>query len=164
MYISSPHHLWVSAGSSPTKIAMATVQAVMLSGRYRTEALCSHWSKNRRGICLLSPICSNTVENLPHILNFCHALDPTRQQLLQYTEKYSSKLPDDLKSLLLQNCSPSSSTFCNFVLDCSSSPAVISLVQKLGTQALYELFNVTRTWIYVIHRERMKLLGRWNPL
>ena len=164
MSISSPHRLWASAGSSPSKIAMATVQAVMLSGRYRTEALCSHWSKNRKGICLLSPLCANTVEDLPHILSICPALSHSRHKLLQYTREYSSKLPDNLKSLLLQNCSPSNPTFSNFLLDCSTFPAVISIVQLLGAQALDHLFSVTRTWVHVIHRERMKLLGRWNPI
>ena len=37
MSLTEPHPLWTSAGSSPAKIAMATVQAQMLSGKYRTQ-------------------------------------------------------------------------------------------------------------------------------
>jgi len=37
MSLTSPHPLWTSAGSSPANIAMATVQAQMLSGRFPTE-------------------------------------------------------------------------------------------------------------------------------
>ena len=46
MSLVKPHPLWTTAGSSPSKMSMATVQARMVSGRYRSELLCSNWSKN----------------------------------------------------------------------------------------------------------------------
>ena len=141
---------------------MATVQAQMLSGRYRTEALCSHWSKNKKGVCLLSSECGNTIEDLPHILSFCPSLTPARTKLNHYTLQYSSNLPDGIKKILMQHCSPSSSTFINFLLDCTSLPDVISAVQVLDADVLHHLFNISRTWVYVLHRERLKQLGRWN--
>ena len=140
MSITKPHPLWQTAGSSPTKVSMATVQAQMLSGRYRTEALCSHWSKKQK-----SP-----------------SLTPARTKLNQYTLQYSSNLPDGIKKILMQHCSPSSSTFINFLLDCTSLPDVISAVQVLDADVLHHLFNISRTWVYVLHRERLKQLGRWN--
>ena len=162
MSITKPHPLWQTAGSSPAKVSMATVQAQMLSGRYRTEALCSHWSKNKEGVCLLSSECGNTVEDLPHILSFCPSLTPARTKLNQYTLQYSSNLPDGIKNILMQHCSPSSPTFINFLLDCTSLPDVISAVQVLDADVLHHLFNISRTWVYVLHRERLKQLGRWN--
>ena len=37
MSLTAPHPLWWTAGSSPSKVAMATtIQAQMISGRYRT--------------------------------------------------------------------------------------------------------------------------------
>ena len=42
MSLTSSHPMFTTAGSSPAKVAMALVQSVMLSGRYRTEGLCSH--------------------------------------------------------------------------------------------------------------------------
>ena len=40
MYLTTPHPLWTTAGASPSKIAMATVQARMISGKYPTQVLC----------------------------------------------------------------------------------------------------------------------------
>ena len=153
--------MFTSAGSSPSKVAMATVQATMMSGWYRTEALCSHWS-NRSGKCLLSEVCLDLTEDIPHILTQCCALDPSRERLMDYTRKYSSGLPFALATLLLNLCSRNNKNFCNFLLDCSTLPEVISASQIHGPIVHEHFYNVTRTWIFVLHRDRMKKLGRWN--
>ena len=57
---------------------------------------------------------------------------------------------------------PSHPLFSQFLIDCSVIPEVISLTQLLGTDALYNLFKVTRTWCYSLHRDRLKILGRWT--
>ena len=161
MSLASTHPIFTTAGSSPPKVAMASVQAVMLSGRYRTEALCSHWSKNKSGVCLLSDSCSNTVDDITHILTSCPALENTRNNLTKYVENYVKKLPSCFQ-LILQLCSPLNTTFCDFLLDASTQPQVISAVQLHGPLFLQHTFCVTRTWVFVIHRERLKMLGRWN--
>ena len=38
-------------------------------------------------------------------------------------------LPEDVAEMLLSLCSPDSALFCQFILDCSNIPAVISLAQ-----------------------------------
>jgi hypothetical protein len=163
MSLISNHPIFTIAGSSPSKVAMASVQAaVMLSGRYRTEALCSHWSKKKRGVCLLSDSCSNTVDDINHILTSCPAFDKTRNNFIKYTENYVKKLPFEFQVLLQQLCSSSNPSFCDFLLDASSQPQVISAVQLHGRLLLHHTFCVTRIWIFVIHRERLKMLGRWN--
>ena len=161
MSITSCHPLFTSAGSSPSKVAMATIQATMVSGRYRTEALCSHWT-NRSGHCLLSEDCSGQLEDIPHILTQCSALNPSRERLMRYTRKYSAGLPPVLAVLLLQLCSNLHPTFCNFLLDCSTLPEIISASQLHGPIVHEHFYNVTRTWIFVLHRDRLKKLGRWN--
>ena len=169
MSLVRPHSLWTSAGHSPAKIFKATVQALMLSGRYPTEALIKHWSPNKTGICQLSSSCS-VQEDISHILTGCIALDDVRINLRRFTEVYIFKLRQDSDSdltgkicnLLTILCNPSYPTFCQFLLDCASLPEVISLTQELGKVALYHLHEVARTWIYVLHRERLKLLGRWR--
>ena len=163
MSITSPHPLFTTAGSSPSKVAMASIQAVMASGRYRTEALCSHWSANKRGTCQLSEACSEMLEDVPHILSTCSALNPTRDKLLSYTREYSSVIPHEIRALLLLLCSPSHNKFCSFLLDCSTLPEVISASQRFGYIVLEHFYNVTRTWIFVLHRERLRILGRWKP-
>jgi hypothetical protein len=124
----APHPLWSTCGSSPAKIAMATVQAQMISGRFRTEELCSNWSKNKLGVCLLSKECSSTVENLQHILSLCTALQPTRDKMMKFTEDYSKKFPI-VKDIVLSLCDQSSPLFSQFLLDCSSLPSVIMAAQ-----------------------------------
>ena len=161
MSLSSPHPVWTTCGSSPSAIAMATVQARMISGRYRSESLCRHWSKNRDGICLLSPSCVNTPEDIPHILTACSGLSSTRDKLVLYTLKYSARVPT-ISSLILSLCSPTNPSFVQFLLDCSCLPEVIEATQLLGQDVLWHLFAITRTWVYTLHKARLRLLGRWN--
>ena len=142
------------------KIAMATVQARMLSGRYRTELLCSHWSNNKSGKCLISENCLDMIEDLEHILISCDALHQTRLKLSDYTNNLQCK--DSIKIILDKYCNPSSPNFCQFILDCSGLPEVITAVQKEGTIIHEILFDITRTWVYTLHKQRLKLLGRWN--
>ena len=82
--LSKPHPLWTTAGASPYQVAKATIQAKMLSGRYRTEKLSRFWFKNKGGYCLL-PSCSGfkVEEDLEHILAI-HA----RIGLVDFTRKY----------------------------------------------------------------------------
>ena len=164
MSLTTPHPIWTTAGSSPASVAMATVQSVMLSGRYYTEALCSHWSKNKRGLCLLSPVeCIDTIEDLNHIIKICPVLTPCRQNLVLFTEKYADKIEStEIRALLTNLCDLTHPSFVNFLLDCSSLPEVIASVQQHGQAVLHHLFRVTRTWLFVLHRERLKILGRWN--
>ena len=85
-------------------------------------------------------------------------------KLKKYTETYALHLPKDVAELLLSLCTPDSNSFCQFVLDCSNIPAVISLAQAYhGCFDVYEsFFEVTRTWAYTIHRDRLKRLNRWS--
>jgi hypothetical protein len=164
MSLSSPHPLWTTAGSSPAKVSMATVQAQMISGRYRSESLCRHWSKNKQGFCLLSPGCSTTVEDLPHILKHCSGLAPVREKLVSFTIKHCKSVPAAISELVLTFTNPTNPMFCQFLLDCSCLPEVIGAVQLHGHAVLHHLFSITRAWVYSLHKARMKLLGRWNVL
>ena len=87
MSLSKPHPIWSTPGSSPSKIAMATIQAQIVSGRYRTQKLCSHWY-NDTATCPLSDTCSPEIEDLQHILTKCIALQTTRNKLLRFTFEY----------------------------------------------------------------------------
>ena len=155
MSLSSTHPLWSTAGSSPSKVAMATIQAQMLSGRYRSQKLCRHWSNQTSGFCLLSESCSSSFEDLPHILSSCSALQDVREKLKSFTVNYSNTVPV-LKSLILQYSQPSHPLFCQFMLDCSVLPHVISAKQLHGTWILDHLFHISRTLVYTLHRTRMK--------
>ena len=160
MSLTCPHPLWRTAAASPTKVLMATQQARFLSGRYRTEALCSNWSQNSNGHCKLSSDCQ-TLEDTRHILQTCSALAATREKLMKFTSSYC-KSHSMVASLLQQYCDPECRLFCQFIIDCSVLPEVIASVQNHGELILEHLFNVTRIWIYTLHRDRLKMLGRWR--
>ena len=49
MSLTVPHPLWTTCEGNPFEIAKAIVQAKLLSGRYRTDKLLKHFSKNNTG-------------------------------------------------------------------------------------------------------------------
>ena len=164
MSLTTPHPVWWTAGSSPSKIAMATVQSWMISGRYRTQKLCSHWTAHGTASCLLSESCSESDEDIPHILATCVALEKTREKLHMFTGNYCMNecITPSIRNIVTRHCTQLSATFCQFLVDCSVLPDVIRAVQLEGKEVLQQLFAITRTWVYTLHKERMKQLGRWN--
>ena len=162
MSLAKPHALFTSAGSSPSKARMACIQARMLSGRYRCEYLARHWKKNSSGSCLLSPNC-NEYEDINHILQRCSALDSVRNNLIEHTSHQIKTLPQPISSLLQKYCDPGSENFCQFLLDCTVLPDIISAAQAYSPDfVLPPLFELSRTWIFVLHRERLKLRSQWK--
>ena len=162
MSLSSTHPLWLTAGQNPYEANKAVIQARMLSGRYRSEALCSFWSSNHHGWCLL-PSCSthNLHEDITHILISCKSLVATRQRLINLFINYSLVRPHIL-GIVNSFVSSTDDIFkTQFILDCSVLPQVIALRQQHGKHVLEDLFYLTRTWCYVHHRERLRMLDRW---
>ena len=162
MSLVKPHPLWSTAGSSSVQVAKACVQATMLSGRYRCGSLMRHWNVSSDGHCLLSNECVSKLEDIQHILIICPALNHTRLSLRQFTTNYCSNLPDHVSGLITEMCSPEHPLYCQFLLDPSSIPSVISASQCKDYDALAQFLYVGRTWVYALHRERLKLLGIWK--
>ena len=153
MSLTSPHPLWLSASSSSYEVSKATVQAQMLSGRYRTELLCSHWSDNPNGWCLTPECIGNQVtEDLEHILSSCLSLTHQRRNLQIFTAQFARNNPI-VQPILSTYCSPDHPLFCQFLLDCSCLPEVHSIVITSGSVCLDMLLYVGRTWCYTLHRE-----------
>ena len=167
MSLTTPHPLWTTAGSSPFKIVMATTQSHMISGRYRTQSLCSKWSNSdKSGHCPLSKECAalGQIEDLEHLLNTCIALQPTREKLHKFTHKYCSDHPNII-GLVSELCNQSSPDFCQFLLDCSAIPKVqVFANQNENSDIFNHLFHISRTWVYTLHKNRLKILGRWNTI
>ena len=77
--------------STPYEIKLARMQAMMLSGRYRTQQLMIHWSSNNEMYCLL-PSCSEQTDNLSHILQNCSSLQEVRDRMcLMWTDHLADK-------------------------------------------------------------------------
>ena len=162
MSLTSPHPIYRTAGYAPNKVSMAIVQALMLSGRYRCDSLVCKWSKKITGYCTLSPSCANILEDLDHILRICPALSATRNRLRDFTHCYSQSLPAPVRNVLLQYCNPENDDYCQFLLDSSGFAEVVLFRQDFGSEILESIFTVTRTWAYLLHRERLKLRGQWR--
>ena len=163
MSLSKPHLLWSTAGSSPYQVSMATIQAIMISGRYRTELLVSNWSPDNNGSCQ-APSCigAGHPEDLQHILADCGSLTKTRDTLQSFTRNYCQQL-HPLQPIVQAYCSTSNSVnFCPFLLDCSVLPEPIKAAQVYGPEMMFLLFRVTRSWCYCLHKARLQQLGRWH--
>ena len=158
MSLTKPHLIWTTAGSNPYEVSKAIQQARFLSGRYRTENLSKHWSRNKQGYCL-SPTCNEQKETVEHILIECQAYLECKKKL--YSLWLSSKNPA-VYHLILEALSSEKDYLLQFLLDCSVLPTVITASQSYGDGIFSELFYLTRTWCFSVHRERMKMLGRWN--
>jgi hypothetical protein len=158
MSLTKPHPIWSTAGSNPYEVSKAVQQARFLSGRYRSEYLSRHWTNNKEGYCL-SPTCSNEVESVDHILIHCRAYNECKRRL--YSLWLSSPNPAVIK-LVTEAFSEETDYLLQFIIDCSVLPSVINAVQAQGPEILDDLFYLTRTWCFSVHRYRMKMLGRWN--
>ena len=159
MSLSQPHPIWTTAGSNPYEVSKAIQQARFLSGRYRTENLCRHWSANKQGLCL-APTCHNEEESVEHILINCSAYHQVRDRHHSIWHNH----PDPIIHKLLHGVVHNPLTLLQFILDCSVIPNVILAAQEHGSVVFAALFKLTRTYCYAVHRERLKLLGRWNQL
>ena len=148
MSLTKTHPLWTTAGASPSKVVMATTQAHFLSGRYRTQALCSHWSGSSSD-CQLSPDC-NTREDISHILKHCSALNHTREKLNNFTRSYCTSHPV-IASLVDQYCKVKCRLFVQFLLHCSVLPGIIAVVQVHGQWSAHP-YTILAYWSgQVIH-------------
>ena len=74
MSLLKPHPLWTTCGANPFEVNKAIVQARMLSGRYPTDKLVRHWSRNKSGVCLLPGCSGSALGSLEHILLQCPTL------------------------------------------------------------------------------------------
>ena len=129
--------------------------------QYRTEQLCSYWSNNNDGICLLDTCRHHKIsEDLDHILFSCPGLNQTRTRLLNFTSNFISDKPE-LQSLVTSCMYGEKQVFCQFLVDCSTLPEVLHLFQRLGPIVHTHLFYITRTWCHSLHCDRLRQLGRF---
>ena len=128
MRLTSPHPLWKSAGSNPYEISKAIQQARFLSGRYRTNELCSKWS----GTTVWCRSCpSQEVETIEHIILKCEGYSTIRKRLLSLC----LNCPDSAVLPLVQEAFSSSTAYkLQFLLDCSALPKVIVATQIHGPE------------------------------
>ena len=160
MSLKHPHPLWTTSRISPFEVNKSIVVARLLSGRYRSDWHTRHWSQtNKDGNCLLCPgkAIPGTIE---HLLVTCEALDSKRITLFDFWKQQSAESPH-LQSLISTVLDYNITEYVQFLLDPSVVPVVISGCQKKLFN-LDDVFHLTRTFCYAIHRRRLQLLGRFN--
>ena len=157
--LKSPHPVWKSAGSNPYESSKSSVLAQMISGRYRTEVLCKHWSDNRAGFCL-APTCCDIPGTLEHLLIECPALETTRKRLQLMWLSRSSQFPP-LHHFIANLLTSPSPVQVQFILDPTTFPEMIHYHQYYGQPLIDHLLYLVRTFAYNIHRQKLILIGRW---
>ena len=143
--------MWVQS----FEVHKAVTQARMLSGRYVTDQLSRHWTKNSSGLCSLPGCSGQDVGSLEHILLLCPALSEARLRVIELCRKVASE-SEELDTILkhvLDN--QTKEVTMQFLLDCSNLPAVILSNHSKKHYIMQRLFYLTRTWCYSIHRIRM---------
>ena len=160
MSLSQPHHLWLSCGNDRYQLNKACQQAKYLSGRSRTEKLCSYFSKENSPFCQLHPE-TETVGDLLHHLVLCPVLDPQREELFEFWNKLSAPSPVCAK-ILLDAKTTKPEDFLQFLLDCSSVPLVVRAANEHGSHIYELLFKATRTFCYTLYRAKRQKLDQWT--
>ena len=157
-----PHRIWTSAGHKPYEVSKARIQLLFLSNQYPCGARSRHWSQdNPLGLCPYPPCRTlNTVETPEHLLLECPAYSSTRERLVSVCLKQQNPVTHQIiLSYLIHHQPPK---LLGIILDSSSVPEVILAAQTFGNSVYDDLLYIGRTWCFSIHRERLKLLGRWN--
>ena len=161
--LTSPHPIWRFLDGNPYQAEAASIQAILLSGRYRTERLCRFWSANKQGFCLIClKLNLNVIEDVGHLLIRCAGLSDQRRRLVQFTYNFALVNPALQPIINEYLFSTNDDTKIAFLLDCSTLPMVVRARQVLGDVALQLLFKLTRTWCRSLHRSRLRELGRWK--
>ena len=162
MSLATPHRIWSTAGNNSYEVSKARVQLLFLASQYPCAKLTRHWStENPQGICSFQPCQDiNSVESPEHILLHCPAYSQTRQRIISLCLNIKEQISHQLVTLFL--LSNSSQKTMQFLLDCSAIPEVIHAAQIYGEKVYRDLFYLSRTWCFALHRERMKRLCKWN--
>ena len=158
MSLTKAHPIWTTCLSNPFEVNKAVVQARMLSGRYRTQKLRSHFSKQEDSSC---KVClSGDPETLSHILLECRNLESARTNVIHSWLKTDQPA---IVNMALESLSDDMTE--QFLLDCSVIPSIIAITQTFDKNiVLSALFKLTRAFCYSLHKERHKLLGLWEKL
>ena len=158
----SPHRLLSSAGSKPYEVAKARIQLLFLGSQYPSGNRTKHWSyDNPAGLCTF-PSCLDQclVESNEHILIHCPAYKTARENMFTLSIKVNCPVSRSLILGIL--LSASEQLMMQFLLDCSSIPEVIHAATNYSEAVYNNIFYISRTWCFTIHKERMKRLCKWN--
>ena len=152
--LTNPHHLWTTAARNPFETAKAMVLAQMISGRYRSEMFCRHFSKNRHGYCSYHQ-CIEIEGTLEHILATCPAYTTTRERLFMICLEKTVMFPS-LHQTIREVLASNEEIITKFFLEPISFPEVYQDFHTHGHHYAQTLSYLSRTFVFGIHREYQK--------
>ena len=100
------------------------------------------------------------LDTLDHFVLHCEALTAARANVLNYWQYFSSK-DDQLRNLLLIKLRATTEILMQFIIDPSVDCDVIQGVQK-NLIKLEDVYCLTRTWCYAVHRKKLQMTGRFR--
>ena len=123
-----------------------------------------HWSGDTSGACRV-PGCSGvTPGTLQHLATGeCPGLSGATQQATAHWADFVISHPH-LLPLLKGAAGGEKEAFLSFLLDPTTQPTVLALVQTHGQEVIDQVCMLTRTWLYFQHRARFRALGLWDAL
>ena len=154
--LTKAHYMWTSAASNPFECSKSTILARMVSGRYRTEVLCRHWSNNKEGNCRAAS-CHQTPGTLEHLLVVCPALETVRERQFSMWLERSVMYPT-LHSTVRDVLASNEAAKVQFILEPLAFPQLANCYQMHGQRFIEQLSYLTRTFAFYIHREYQKIL------
>ena len=143
--------MWTSAASNPHECSKSSILSKMVSGRYRSEMLCRHWSDNRAGYCR-APTCQRVPGTLEHLLVSCPALTPIREKLYCMLLEKSVMFPP-LHSTIRQLLKSSDEQIVQFILEPLSFPIIAHFAKFHGPNFISHLSYLNRTFAFYIDRK-----------
>ena len=135
----------------------------ILSGRFRREYITKHFDKayKNSGFCSLDLCQSPSTEHLGDVESFllsCPSLSEARNKFNLFLDSFLLEHP--YLTSLVHECFSSNS--CQFLIDCSTLPNVISATQTFGEDVLMLLFKITRNYCFIMHSSRNQQLQSKN--
>ena len=158
--LSSPSKTWLSARNSPFESAKAVIVARMISGRYRCEALSTHWSSSN-GYCL-APSCSYVKGDIEHLLLLCPAVKDVRERMLKMWESKTKIQYPSLYDIMSRIMMSSPSYTVQFLLYPCSFRDIIALGQQHGQEIIDHVNYLTRTYVYYMHKIKQKIISKYQ--
>lgn len=143
-----PHPLFTSC-RHPHDVRVATIQAKMLCGTYRSCWHSHHWQRST-GRCLL-PNCGQLPGDTAHLFTSCTFLRDTISQACQSAKKALEPYPF-LHSLFSRKILSDPQSFLHFLLDPSSDKDVQSIPPSFKPIAVQYLMHASRCVIWPTHR------------
>ena len=104
----------------------------------------------------------NIQEDLYHIVVHCDSLSESRRRLRTFSTTYIEDKPEIEQIVKQYLNTKEEKLFMQFIIDCSVLAPVIAATQQFGQKIHEHLFRITRTWCRSLHRDRLKMLGRYS--